>query len=114
VIALVAAFICGLILLAFGARMSLDLGLAWRCPVIAISGVPCPSCGSTRAFGALAELDLLGALRFNPLIVLGTLALPVFFASARSFPPFLLRHAWIIFGAAVMLNWVYLWMFLPR
>ena len=94
--------------------MSLDLGLAWRCLVIALFGVPCPSCGSTRAFGALAELDVLGALRFNPLIVLGTLGLPVLFASARSFPPFLLRHGWTIFGAAVILNWLYLWMFLPR
>ena len=39
------------------------------CPFRAISGIPCPGCGMTRAFLALAEGDFLGALRFNPLSV---------------------------------------------
>ncbi len=39
------------------------------CPFRAISGIPCPGCGMTRAFLALAEGDFLGALRFNPLSI---------------------------------------------
>ncbi len=36
-----------------------------------LSGLPCPTCGSTRAMGRLFSLDLAGALAMNPLTTLG-------------------------------------------
>lgn len=37
------------------------------CTFRAVTGIPCMSCGATRAFGQLARLDLIGALAFHPL-----------------------------------------------
>ncbi len=36
-----------------------------------LTGVPCPTCGGTRAAIALAHGDLAGALAVNPLVTLG-------------------------------------------
>jgi hypothetical protein len=36
------------------------------CLFKAFTGLPCPTCGSTRALGRLFALDLAGALRMNP------------------------------------------------
>lgn len=41
------------------------------------TGVPCATCGATRALGRLFRLDLAGALLMNPLVTLGTLGLLV-------------------------------------
>ena len=37
------------------------------CAFAKIFHVPCPACGTTRSVRALLHLDVLGALRFNPL-----------------------------------------------
>lgn len=36
-----------------------------RCPVLCLFGIPCPTCGVTRALGALLRLDIAGYLRYN-------------------------------------------------
>lgn len=41
------------------------------CTFRQVTGVPCPSCGATRAGLALAQGDLLVALSNNPLVVIG-------------------------------------------
>lgn len=41
------------------------------CPFRTLIGLPCLSCGTTRAALALAALDPLAALRLNPLATLG-------------------------------------------
>jgi hypothetical protein len=38
------------------------------------TGLPCPTCGATRALGRLAHLDLAGAIAMNPLVAAGGLA----------------------------------------
>lgn len=43
------------------------------CPVRSIAGLPCPTCGATRATLALADLDLAAALAWNPLVALAWL-----------------------------------------
>jgi hypothetical protein len=43
------------------------------CPVKALSGVPCPACGSGRAVLALSRLDLSAAFSSNPLFALSAL-----------------------------------------
>ena len=40
------------------------------CVFRGLTGLPCPTCGSTRAVGRLAALDLAGALAMNPLTTL--------------------------------------------
>jgi hypothetical protein len=37
------------------------------CTFRALTGIPCMSCGATRAFGRLARLDWAGAWAFHPL-----------------------------------------------
>jgi Protein of unknown function (DUF2752) len=44
------------------------------CTLKTFTGIPCPTCGGTRAIGCLARLDLLGALRMNPLVAIVALS----------------------------------------
>lgn len=41
-----------------------------RCPFRLLTGYLCPGCGSQRAIHHLLNLDLLGAWRMNPLLVI--------------------------------------------
>ncbi len=89
------------------------------CTFKSLTGLPCPTCGSTRALGRLAVLDLAGALRMNPLgaVVLALVAVwalvdlslwPRHRALLLEVHP---RWAWRLRIAALALflaNWVYL------
>ena len=44
------------------------------CPFLALTGIPCPLCGTTRAWDATLHGDLTTALRFHPL---APIALPL-------------------------------------
>ena len=45
-----------------------------ECGALKLFGIPCPSCGMTRAFLSLLRLDIVSAFRFNP-------AFPTFIAA---------------------------------
>jgi hypothetical protein len=97
--------------LPFAAYAFLRLGVAWPCPFKAYTGLPCATCGGTRALAALCRLDFLGAIRFNPLVVLGVFVLITLpFVTYRPAP----KVFWPIFWTAIGLNWLYLTFFLPR
>jgi hypothetical protein len=99
-----------------------------------VTGVPCPSCGATRAGLALAQGDLMIALSYNPLLVI---SLGILFGwsmfcvferwsgkavfgrfskmMAENFgehfgnAKFMMRQRlrWLVIGA-IVLNWIYL------
>lgn len=45
------------------------------CAFKQLTGLPCPTCGSTRTLGRLADLDAAGALAMNPLVAVSAIAL---------------------------------------
>ena len=57
------------------------------CLFRAATGIPCPSCGTTRALLHLAHGDIAGSLALNPLFSLAMItALILFFARSASLP----------------------------
>ena len=55
------------------------LGLAWpQCPFLAMTGLPCLTCGATRATIALFHGDFLSAFSWNPLAFLALCGVAVF------------------------------------
>jgi hypothetical protein len=54
-------------LLLFALAALVVAGLPWRCPLLALTGVPCPTCGLTRATRLALHGDLAGATRMHPL-----------------------------------------------
>jgi hypothetical protein len=89
------------------------------CVFKAVTGLPCLSCGTTRALARLSHLDLAGALAMNPLVTLGVLGLVPWAAAdlallprgralSLDLSPGAARAARIAAVAAVLLNWVWL------
>lgn len=104
------------LLLLWSAGLGLIIALTPRgqplpatCLFRATTGLPCPTCGSTRAMLALARLDLLEALRLNPLIAsLMILAPALIVVASRARPNVSPSLAAAVILAGVALNWVYL------
>jgi hypothetical protein len=90
-----------------------------RCAFRGLTGMPCPTCGTTRTAVALLGLDLAGAIRANPLaavagivfVVGGAAALGWLALGGRSLPE--LGWHWSRWWTAaavglVAANWLYL------
>jgi hypothetical protein len=89
------------------------------CMLKGVTGIPCPTCGGTRALAHLAQLDLAGAFALNPLVTLGFAALVPWALADLA----LMRRgraldlelsgrgalwAGLVAGTALLLNWIYL------
>ena len=89
------------------------------CLFHALAGLPCPTCGATRATVALARGDWVAALQWHPLIVLIYVAviaggaLLILFGlfdkrlSSQDLDALLSKGRWWIAGA-IAANWLYL------
>lgn len=88
-------------------------------------GLPCPTCGGTRAFAALSQGDLAGALRLNPLATSAWIGL-VMWSVLRLLRVRACEHAldWaektlhkpgalVTAGVLLGMQWVFLWLCLP-
>lgn len=89
------------------------------CYFKAVTGLPCLTCGGTRATLRLLHLDLAGALAMNPLVTLAGLAIAawavadlVLLTRGRALRAFVSRPVARVLRVAVPLlvlaNWVYL------
>ncbi len=116
----------GLVFGAIGAAATLAVGLLHLdhlpfalCYLKLTTGLPCPTCGSTRALGRLFALDVRGALAMNPAATLAAAALALWaLADLALLPrrralgvqlaPRTARALRALAVAAVVLNWVFL------
>lgn len=101
---------------AHGFGTHVQLGLP-RCGFLALTGMPCPSCGLTTAFAYMARFDVLHAVRANVVgvpLFLGTLtAIPYcMVGGVRGWPleatlkRLRLTAVAVIIGLTVALSWI--------
>ena len=90
------AFMTGLILVAYAAGIVL-------CPLKRLTGIPCPTCGATRAVLALVHGRFIEALQINPLVILIICVLP----ALLWFHFRLCKWMWVVLAVAVTYNWAY-------
>lgn len=76
------------------------------CPFRALTGLPCPGCGMTRAMLSLGQIKPAGAAAFNPLSIPLFLAMLLYLFVKRT--PSWLGHKWIggLMIALVLAVWV--------
>ena len=83
------------------------------CSFRALTGVPCPSCGSTRGVLLLTEGDVIGAFLMNPLVMITLAVLATIFTLRLLFAVQVKwnlgrRERWVYLGlviAAILANW---------
>lgn len=85
------------------------------CPLLRATGAPCPMCGMTRAFVALADGDVSAALQAHPLAVwlyawllLAVVAWGVRWVRNRPPHPWFWRASGLVLAVALATRWVIL------
>jgi hypothetical protein len=85
------------------------------CMLRRTTGLPCPTCGATRAGMAMLDGRVLDAVAFNPMLVLvggavaAALAVRVVFGRRVrvDLAPWAWRVAWAALAIAFIANWIY-------
>lgn len=93
-----------------------------KCALKATTGIPCPTCGGTRALRALALCDFSGALKWNPIVTVAALTSLAIFILWIALPSEkfgkiqkrLLSKPFALFAVfALIANWIYVILTLP-
>jgi hypothetical protein len=86
-------------------------GVTTMCAFKRVTGVPCATCGSTRAVGALASGDVVGALMLNPWVTVVMVGVPVWMLARRTRESVWAwthaRAVWVVMGVGLAVNWAY-------
>lgn len=110
-----------------GVRLSQYVSIPWpRCGLLALTGIPCPLCGSTRCLAAWSRLDPAAAFAWNPLVAIACIGICAWgllwlfdrctgLDWANRLALRFVRKPWLLLAAFLVLaNWVYLILHLPR
>lgn len=94
--------------------------MLFPCPFFAITGIPCPTCGTTRSILHLSSGHILSALGMNPLMTLLVFFLLLWFIFSIISIAMSLPRPWIVLSPTegtvvrilivllLLLNWAYL------
>ena len=110
-----AAFVAAVVAACIGAAHAFGVVL---CPMKRFLGVPCPTCGATRAAALLLRGDVVGAFALQPMVATACvvvvpaalLAIAVFGRRrVVAWAGALFRRAmfWLVFALLAVANWVY-------
>jgi len=103
------------IILAISIMTSAQSGALPVCHLHRLTGVPCATCGSTRAALALGRGDVTGAFLYNPFVFSACAVIAALFLLRVGFGKGLeltasrpvRRAAWIIIALLFAANWIY-------
>ena len=80
------------------------------CPVVIITGFPCPACGMTRAAFQLIDLDFTGAFKTHPFIYMIILIIVLFcvnrYVLLRKTPEYI---KWLLISCIICMIGFYIW-----
>ncbi len=80
------------------------------CPMLALTGVPCPFCGMTRSVRALARLDVMQSIRFQPFgssALVGGLLVMLLWAIPKTRQIAVIRIPVVVLGVMLFASWVW-------
>lgn len=109
----VAAGVWVVLVIGIHALNALRAERATMCPFKQVTGVPCATCGGTRATFALGTGRIVEALVLNPLVAFGVpigivwLAACVWQRRWVGATVYRRRMFWVVMGAVFAANWVY-------
>lgn len=87
-------------------RIFSAFSFGWICPVLFLTGIPCPGCGMTRALSALLAFDFPASFYWHPMLITTLICL---FAAAwfvwKKNRKGLVRLAWI-WAWSMILVWL--------
>jgi hypothetical protein len=118
-----AGLLLAILAAAFAAKLNVLLP---ACGMRRVTGLPCPLCGSTRAFLAFSRLDFVPAFLCNPLVFVVCFGVLIWFMiwlidrffdqrfAARLGSGLKIVPLTILFFVAAFLNWFYLCFVLPK
>ncbi len=79
-----------------------------RCPILRLTGLPCPGCGMTRALLAAIHLDFPRALAMHPMFWSVPVLLVCFWLDGKLFPRRWMNIAfYVLLGLGFGINWLW-------
>jgi len=80
------------------------------CPMLAVTGIPCPFCGMTRSVRSLASLDMGDSVRFHPfgiVALIGGVIIMILWAIPKTRSIDVLRVPVVLVVMSLLVSWVW-------